>query len=405
MLKKVQEVLKKYNKPLWVMYNVDNIDKYFCKYISRNLSTSSICIISQNDIYILVSSLDAENVSKLKYNAEKIHILVYENRAHLLECIEDIIALMQFPKEIALSYSTMGDRSTDILTHGDYVNITKLLKEPYIKYSKKVKFSSAENIIYDIESEKSKKQIERLKYIANITSKILEKTFESLNIGMTEIEIVDLTQEITSRIMKEYIGKNEIKDFDMAWENCPIVLTGENFLKGGHSLPTDKKLYRGDTVYFDFGLEVEFQDGELLYTDMQRMGYVLKEDEKNPPKEVMKVFDTLVSAIDDGIEEMKPQVKAYKIDEVVRNKILKAGFPDYNHATGHPVGLKVHDIGAVISLKNSKRANLPLIENGVYTLEPRIQIANGGSIEEMILVTKFGGIPLCEKQEKIYIIK
>ena len=102
---------------------------------------------------------------------------------------------------------------------------------------------------------------------------------------------------------------------------------------------------------------------------------------------------------------MKPQVKAYKIDEVVRNKILKAGFPDYNHATGHPVGLKVHDIGAVISLKNSKRANLPLIENGVYTLEPRIQIANGGSIEEMILVTKFGGIPLCEKQEKIYIIK
>ena len=242
MLKKVQEVLKKYNKPLWVMYNVDNMDKYFCKYISRNLSTSSICIISQNDIYILVSSLDAENVSKLKYNAEKIHILVYENRAHLLECIEDIIALMQFPKEIALSYSTMGDRSTDILTHGDYVNITKLLKEPYIKYSKKVKFSSAENIIYDIESEKSKKQIERLKYIANITSKILEKTFESLNIGMTEIEIVDLTQEITSRIMKEYIGKNEIKDFDMAWENCPIVLTGENFLKGGHSLPTDKKL-------------------------------------------------------------------------------------------------------------------------------------------------------------------
>lgn len=405
MLKKVQEVLKKYNKPLWVMYNVDNIDKYFCKYISRNLSTSSICIISQNDIYILVSSLDAENVSKLKYNAEKIHILVYESRAHLLECIEDIIALMQFPKEIALSYSTMGDRSTDILTHGDYVNITKLLKEPYIKYSKKVKFSSAENIIYDIESEKSKKQIERLKYIANITSKILEETFESLEIGMTEIEIVDLTQEMTSRIMKEYIGKNEIKDFDMAWENCPIVLTGENFLKGGHSLPTDKKLYRGDTVYFDFGLEVEFQDGELLYTDMQRMGYVLKEDEKNPPKEVMKVFDTLVSAIDDGIEEMKPQVKAYKIDEVVRNKILKAGFPDYNHATGHPVGLKVHDIGAVISLKNSKRANLPLIENGVYTLEPRIQIANGGSIEEMILVTKFGGIPLCEKQEKIYIIK
>lgn len=67
--------------------------------------------------------------------------------------------------------------------------------------------------------------------------------------------------------------------------------------------------------------------------------------------------------------------------------------------------MQVHDMGAVISLKNSKRANLPLIQNGVYTLEPRIQIPNGGSIEEMIQVTKFGGVPLCKKQEQIYVIK
>lgn len=335
MLKKVQEALKKYNKPVWVMYNFDNNDKYFCKYISRNLATSSICVISQTDIYVLVSSLDAENVSKLKYNAEKIHILVYENRSHLAECIEDIIDVLKFPKEILLSYSTMADKSTDILTHGDYVNITKLLKEPYSKYSKKLKFSSAENVIYDIESEKTKKQIERLKYIASITNEILEKTFESLKVGMTEIEIVEFTEEMTKKIMKKYIGKNEISAYDFAWENCPIVLTGENFAKGGHSLPTDKKLNRGDTVYFDFGLEVEFEDKEQLYTDMQRMGYVLKENEDTPPNDVMKIFNTLVLAIEDGIEEMKPLVKAYKIDEIVRGKILKAGFPDYNHATGH----------------------------------------------------------------------
>lgn len=335
MLKKVQEALKKYNKPVWVMLNVDNNDKYFCKYISRNLATNTVCVVSQNDIYVLVSSLDAENVSKLKYNAEKIHILVYENKKHLSECIEDIIDVLKFPKEILLSYSTMSDKSTDILTHGDYVSITKLLKEPYIKYSKKIKFSSAENVIYDIESEKTSKQIERLRYIANITSEILEETFSRLKVGMSEIEIVKFTEEITKKIMKKYIGKNGIVDFDLAWENCPIVLTGANFAKGGHSLPTTKLLQRGDTVYFDFGLEVEFKDKELLYTDMQRMGYVLKENEDTPPKEVMKVFNTLVSAIEDGIEEMKPLVKAYKIDEIVRGKIVKAGFPDYNHATGH----------------------------------------------------------------------
>lgn len=405
MLRRIQETLLKYNKKVWVMYNVENLDKYFCKYISRNLATNSICFISPKDIYILVSTLDAENVTKLKYNEEKIHILVYDSNKKLNEYIEDIIDKLKFPNEICLSYSTMSDKSTDILTHGDYVNIKGLLKKPYIRYSKKVKFTSAENIIYDIESEKTSKQIERLKYIADITNKILKEAFNSLKIGDTEIQIVEKTQGITKKIMVDYIGKKGIVNYNMAWENCPIVLTGENFLKGGHALPSKRTLKRGDTVYFDFGLEVEFDDKELLYTDMQRMGYVLKQKEIKPPKDIEKVFKTLVNAIEDGIEELKPRVKAYKIDELVRSKIQKAGYPSYNHATGHSVGCKVHDIGAVISLKNSKRARLELIENGVYTLEPRVSIANGGSIEEMILVTKYGGIPLCDTQKEIFLIK
>lgn len=405
MLKRIQDILIKYNKKLWVMYNVENLDKYFCKYISRNLATSSICFISTKDIYILVSSLDAENITKIKYNHEKVHILVYDTTKKLNEYIEDIIDKLKFPNDICLSYSTMSDKSTDILTHGDYVMIKSILKKPYIKYSKKVKFTSAENIIYDIESEKTVKQIERLKYIANITNDILKETFNSLKIGDSEIQIVDKTRSVTNKIMSSYIGKRGIVSYNMAWENCPIVLTGENFLKGGHALPSKRTLKVGDTVYFDFGLEVEFNDKELLYTDMQRMGYVLRENEIKPPKEVQKVFKTLVDAIEDGIDELKPGVKGYKIDSIIRNKIQKAGYPNYNHATGHSVGCKVHDIGAVISLKNSKRARLELIENGVYTLEPRVSIANGGSIEEMVLVTKYGGVPLCDVQKEIYLIK
>ncbi len=405
MLKKVQETLTKYNKKVWVMYNVENHDKYFCKFFSRNLSTQSICLISEEEIYVFVSTLDAQNVTKLKYNKDKIHILIYENTTKLKEYIEDVIAKLKFPNEICLSYSTMSDKSTDILTHGEFVMLTTLLKEPYQKYQKKVKFSSAEKIIYELAAEKTSKQIERLKIIASITDEILTTTFSKLKSGITEIQIVDLTVNITDKIMKKYIGKDNICSYGMAWENCPIVLTGENFLKGGHALPSEKKLKKGDTVYFDFGISVTFDDEETLFSDMQRMGYVLKEDEIAPPKEVKKVFDTLVEAIEEGIEELKPGKKGYEIDSIVRNEITKAGYPDYNHATGHPVGLKVHDIGAIITLKNSKRARLELVENGVYTLEPRVSIANGGSIEEMIQVTKFGGLPLCKMQKKLYLIK
>lgn len=405
MISLIQDTLKKYNKKIWVMYNDENSDKLFCKYFTKLLETNTICIITTEKIYIIVSSLDKNNISKLNYDKKKVKFFVYSNLDELNNIIEDIIANLDFCNEICLSYSTMSDRNVDILTHGNYVCITKILKKPYIKYKKKIKFSSAEKIIYDLESRKTEKEITRLRFLADITNRILEETFKKIKIGNTEIDIVNITRNITDEIMKLYIGSNDIVSYDMAWDNCPIVLTGVNLSKGGHSLPSMKKLYKGDTIYFDFGIKVTFDDGMVLYTDMQRMGYALKNNEFAPPKAVMKVFNTLVTSISDGIDEMRSGVKAYKVDKIVRDKIIKAGYPDYNHATGHPVGKEVHDLGAIISIKKSKLANIELIENGVYTLEPRINIPNGGSIEEMIQVTKFGGIPLTHVQDEIYLVK
>ena len=401
----IQNVLTKYNKKVWIMYNKSNLDKYFCKYISSKLSTSTVCIISEKEVYLLIHILDKENISKNTHSKVKLNILVYKNQEELENFIEEIIAKLNFPNEISFSYSTMNDIETDILSHGDYVVLSKLIKKPYLKYSKKIRITSAEKIIYEIASQKTKKQIDRLKLLANITLRILEESFENIVLGMSEKEIVKLTQDNMKSIMKLYIGSNDIIGFDVAWDNCPIVLLGKNLAKAGHSVPTDKKLLPGDTIYFDFGIKVIFNDNEILYTDMQRMGYALKQDETVPPKSILKVFETLKNAIEDGIDELKPGVKAYKVDNIVRQKILKAGYPDYNHATGHPVGNEVHDIGAIISGKSGKRARLELVEDGIYTLEPRIGIENGGSIEEMILVTKYGGEPLCKTQKKLYIVK
>ena len=407
MLVKVQELLKKYNKKVWVLYNDDGSDKIFCRYFSNNLNSSTICFVTDTKIFLLVNALDEQNIESFKKNNKDIVSIMYSSNKELSAAVEEVIAKLNFPKDIALSYSTMNDTNVDILTHGEYVYLSKLLKAPYKKYGKKVSFSSAEKIIYEIASRRTDKQINRLKILADITDEILNTTFKEIKCGMTEKEIVSLTTEVTDKIMKDVINNRNlgIIGFNMAWSNCPIVLTGVNLAKGGHSLPSDKKLIKGDTIYFDFGIKGVFSDQEVLYTDMQRMGYALKKNETKAPKSVQKVFDTLVNSIEDGIDELKPGVKAYVIDNVVRQKILKAGFPDYMHATGHPVGLKVHDIGAIISLKTSKRANLEIIENCIYTLEPRVNIANGGSIEEMILANKFGGIPLCKKQTKIYLVK
>lgn len=405
MLRKAREILKKFSKNVWVMYNHENSDKYFCKLISDNLGTSSICFLSQSKVYVLVHELDSKNLETIKYKDENLHIIVYSTNSDLNEKIEDIIAELKFPKEIVLSYSTMSDKNIDILGHGEFVNLSKVLKAPYIKYSKKVKLSSAEKIIYELDSEKSDLEIKRLKILSTLTNQILEKTFKSIEIGTTEVQIANLTRQITRKVVKDVKDKIGIIDYDMAWDNCPIVLTGVNLAKGGHSIPSDKKLLHGDTIYFDFGIKAVFSDGMTLYTDMQRMGYAMKKGETKVPASVNKVFKTLVDSIEEGMEYMKPGVEGNVVDTVVRQEIAKAGYPDYNHATGHPVGRQVHDIGSIITLKHSKRSQIGLVENGIYTLEPRINIANGGSIEEMIQVTKYGGIPLCDTQKKLYLVR
>lgn len=401
----LSNLLERYNKQVWVMYNKEGNDRIFNKYIYSKFETLTICVLSKKKIYLVISSLDKDNIPAEISN--KCCIYTYDSKNTLEKIIEEIIAQIGFPNDISLSYSTISDLNTDILTHGSFVEITKLLKRPYLKYSKKVKFSSSENIIYELESEKTDLQIERLSKLASITDEILKETFDNIKIGMTEKEIVNLTRDTTDRYMMDIIKskKYNIVGYDMAWIDCPIVLVGENLAKGGHSLPSDKKLQRGHTIYFDFGIKALYEDGESLYTDMQRMGYAIKDNEKEVPKNIMKVFNTLVTSIEEGIENLKPGVKGYVIDKIVRDTILKAGFPEYNHATGHPVGFEVHDIGTIISKKGNKRANLTLVENGVYTLEPRVNIANGGSIEEMIKVTKYGGVPLCRPQSKLYIVK
>lgn len=387
---------------IWVMENKENSDRIFKDYVTDKLFSSTYIIVSKDIAYVFVHKLDEGNIKVLKNQNCK--IFIYDTNLVLIEKIKYVLDELNYPKNILLSYTTMSDNNTDIITYSTYVRITKLFRKLYKENNKKISFKSAQMNIYDIISKNSNDDIKKLKVLASITDEILKESFNEIKEYQTEIEIAQNTKKIMRKYMDIIKEKYNIIDYDLAWDICPIVLVGKNLKKGGHALPTDNKIVPGDTIYFDFGIKAVYKDGAILYTDMQRMGYLLKKNEKHAPDDVERVFKTLVSSIECGIKNMKQGIKAYKIDEIVRGKILKAGYPDYPHATGHPVGKEVHASGALISPKQSKRANLKLVENGVYTLEPRINIENGGSIEEMILITKNGAIPLCNIQKELYLI-
>ncbi len=390
------------NDSVWIMYNSENKDPYFSKFITNKTIVPAVSILSNCEKYLIVHSLDYENIKN--FDGE---VLIYSGENSLIGNIFKVLQKLKYPKSIYLNFSDKLDSQTDVLGYG----ICKFLRDNISSYYNESnrslpEFLSADDIIYALMDCKTDEDIKYLKIAANRALQILDTTFKKIKIGMTEKQIVNLVHNVFNQ-KPYYFKKFGIIKEEFSWDPslCPVVLIGPNLKKGGHSCAENYALHRGETIYFDFGVTIFLKNGKKYSSDIQRMGYAMQKNEKNPPENIKKVFRTLVTAIDMGIKNCFPTKKGYEIDEIVRGHIISNGYPDYNHATGHPVGETAHSPGTSLSPKGHKRASLFLQENGVYTIEPRIQIENGGSIEEMVHVTKNGGIPLCPTQCQLYIIK
>ena len=392
---------------VWIMYNSENCDPYFSKFITNKTVVSTICILSNNkknlnQKFLLVHSLDKDNISN--FDGE---VIVYNGENSLVHNMTEILKKLDYPKIIYLNYSDKMDVLIDILGYGTYRFLTDNIILEYKKANKSPIFKSSDELIYFLLDTKTEEDIFYMKIAAKRALDILTRSFNSIKIGMTEKQIQNLVHKISS-FRHSYNNSNIISE-DFSWEKelCPIVLTGPNLAKGGHSCPDDRILKPGDTIYMDFGIQIHLRDGRKYSSDIQRMGYAMAAQDKKTrsiPENIRKVFRVLYEAVDLGIKNLKPDIMGYEIDSLVRNYIIENDYPDYNHATGHPIGELAHNPGTSISPKGHKRSSMKIRENGVYTIEPRIQIPNGGSIEEMVLATPTGGATLCQRQSRLYLI-
>jgi Xaa-Pro aminopeptidase len=154
----------------------------------------------------------------------------------------------------------------------------------------------------------------------------------------------------------------------------------------------------------DFGLKVED------YTsDLQRTFYILEEGETEAPPEVMKGFDTIVTAIELSKQALKPGVQGHEIDAIAREHIVSQGYEEFPHGLGHQVGRFAHDGTALLGPAWEKYAGKvfePIEENMVFTIEPRLMVPGRGvvTIEEMVLVTADGAEYMSEPQREILLI-
>jgi Xaa-Pro aminopeptidase len=192
----------------------------------------------------------------------------------------------------------------------------------------------------------------------------------------------------------------------LAWSegNCPAVNSGPNS-PVGHSGPTGIKVEKGHLIHFDFG--VKYQG---FCSDIQRVCYVLREGESEPPPEVQRGFMTIRTAIEQSRQAMQAGSTGNAIDTISREIVADSGYAEYPYALGHQLGRVAHDGGALLGPLWEKYGDSPnqRLEVGqVFTIEPGLAVNGHGYIglEEDVLVTERGAEYFDEPQKEIVLLK
>lgn len=415
-LRIAQDILKEMGIPIWLIYSKEDSDKTFKRLVSGEAMAGSFLVMSPTNKRVIVSSLDANNLSGEELGEK--NIIVYSKEGDK-EALTSALKDFGFPdtaKTIAVNYSTGRDPRVDRLGSGMRDWIDDFVIETFFSEGLSEATSirdivvSAEDILYPLYDRKTPEEIERMKIAVRRSNEILKETFSQLKAGMKDWDVYKLIHEIVKEGPRpSYLSQAGVESQDLGWSkgHCPVVLTGKSFTKGGHAVTCGETIEPGNTVYIDFGVKLTWKDGISYCGDIQRMGYVLREGETEASSHAIEIFNILNKAVTKGIEFIRPGVCGYEVDEVVRDVINQAGH-DYDHGTGHPLGEEVHGVGTVLNIRKEDgppgAESLKVQESSVVTIEPRIPIVNGGSIEEDVWVKPDGNETLCPRQDKLYLI-
>ena len=291
------------------------------------------------------------------------------------------------PSSIAINYS-IDNVAADGLTHGMWLRLNRFLEgTPYLE-----RLISSEKLLAALRGRKTDLEINKIKKAVEISENGHKKVTEFTKLGMSEKEIEKMLLKFT-------------KEKGVTVSYPPLIHVGPTTSIGHGKASSDIKVKRGDLINVDYGV---FYEG--YSSDLQRMNYVLREEEDMPPKEVVRAFETVVKAITESAEKLKPGVHGWEIDKIARDIVIKAGYNEFMHALGHQIGRNVHDGGCLLGPRWEKYGQSPfyLVEEGqAFTLELHVYVENHGycSIEEDVLVTKDGCEFLSNRQLELSLLR
>ncbi len=145
-----------------------------------------------------------------------------------------------------------------------------------------------------------------------------------------------------------------------------------------HSIPSGRKLLRGDVVIHGTGCVTEG-----YYSEDERTIFV-----GNPTPEQRRLFDVMLRSQQTGIDAIRPGTKCSAVDRAARSVIEDAGYGKaFIHRTGHGIGIDIHELPFFAASDET------VLEPGmVMSVEPGIYIEGAGGFRhsDTIIVTDDG---------------
>jgi Xaa-Pro aminopeptidase len=123
---------------------------------------------------------------------------------------------------------------------------------------------------------------------------------------------------------------------------------------------------------------------------------------KKPQEQMAKLIEQVMAAQKYGVENVSDNLTAEEIDNMVRQKLTKAGFnEEFGHPLGHGVGLDIHEPPRLRAGNTQK-----LEPKMIITIEPGLYIEGFGGvrIEDMVLVEKGGCRVLNKLNHELFIV-
>ncbi len=156
-----------------------------------------------------------------------------------------------------------------------------------------------------------------------------------------------------------------------------IVASGPNAAMPHHRAGA-RRIVDGDLVVLDFGALV---DG--YHSDMTRTVMI-----GDPSATQSRMYDVVREAQAAGVAAVKAGAEARAVDDACRSVIREAGWDQaFLHATGHGVGLDIHEPPRV-----ARTTDAMLADGQIVTVEPGVYLAGHGGvrIEDTVVVTSEG---------------